>query len=139
MRISTNVQWTASSLLAKVENLDPDTILVFDSKTTASMNKCWCGCGSETKSRFVPGHDAKFHGQAKRAARGQAPFRTEFVHEQARADWMKWYDRAKAEIAEKAIPEIAEIEEILIPDDETVVGQNHTLPADTTDELFDQF
>lgn len=33
---------------------------------------CWCGCGGTTKSRFVPGHDSRFHGLAKRVARGQA-------------------------------------------------------------------
>ncbi len=34
-----------------------------------SNNTCWCGCGESTKigSRFRPGHDAKLHGQMRRA------------------------------------------------------------------------
>ena len=39
----------------------------------ASTGLCWCGCGGSTKSRFVPGHDARFHGLAKKVARGTAP------------------------------------------------------------------
>ena len=34
-------------------------------------NPCFCGCGGVTKSRFVPGHDARFHSWAKAAARGE--------------------------------------------------------------------
>ena len=34
-------------------------------------NPCFCGCGGLTKSRFVPGHDARFHSWAKAVARGE--------------------------------------------------------------------
>lgn len=30
---------------------------------TSSANRCLCGCGGETRSRFVPGHDAKLKSQ----------------------------------------------------------------------------
>lgn len=40
-------------------------------KTTKTLNICWCGCGGLTKSRFVPGHDARFHSDAKKVARGE--------------------------------------------------------------------
>jgi len=30
---------------------------------------CECGCGGQTKSRFVPGHDARLHGWALRVER----------------------------------------------------------------------
>lgn len=40
-------------------------------KTTKTLNICWCGCGGLTKSRFIPGHDARFHSDAKKVARGE--------------------------------------------------------------------
>lgn len=33
---------------------------------------CLCGCGGITKRRFVPGHDARFHAEQKRAAKAAA-------------------------------------------------------------------
>lgn len=39
-------------------------------KKTKPTVACWCGCGGQTKSRFVPGHDARFHSRAKQVARG---------------------------------------------------------------------
>ncbi len=53
---------------------------------------CWCGCGGETRGRFVPGHDARFHGQAKKVARGllEPGFgSTSFPHEEARAEFAR--------------------------------------------------
>ena len=49
---------------------------------------CWCGCGATTKSKFAPGHDSKFHSLAKQVARGQAEMPTEFVHDDAKADFL---------------------------------------------------
>ena len=67
---------------------------------------CWCGCGQQTKSRFVPGHDSRFHGHAKRAARGEEALPEAFVHAEAEADYRKWHDTEKplheAREAEKA-------------------------------------
>lgn len=40
-------------------------------KKTVEKNPCWCGCNGLTANRFVPGHDSKFHSQAKQVARGQ--------------------------------------------------------------------
>lgn len=50
------------------------------SKTTKQPVACWCGCGGHTAPRpaskqnkpaFLPGHDARAHGQAKKVARGE--------------------------------------------------------------------
>jgi hypothetical protein len=112
VRIPTNRTWTAASLAKALAGLPGDTELVFGSGATATATgtrTCWCGCGSPTKSKFAVGHDARFHGEAKKAARGLLPVRTEFVNEEARADWMKWFETERAEIARKAIPVIDEI------------------------------
>ncbi len=63
---------------------------------------CWCGCGGATKSRFVPGHDARFHSLAKKVARGLATMPERFVNENARADFLKHHDAERARIAAKA-------------------------------------
>jgi hypothetical protein len=63
---------------------------------------CWCGCGGSTKSRFVPGHDARFHGRAKRVASGKESWPESFVHAEAEADLRKWHDAAKAKVAADA-------------------------------------
>lgn len=65
-------------------------------------NVCWCGCGGATKSRFVPGHDARFHSLAKRVARGLAAMPESFVSEDARADFLKHHDAERIRIAAKA-------------------------------------
>lgn len=38
------------------------------------INDCQCGCGGKTGSKFVPGHDARFHGWEKKIARGEMKF-----------------------------------------------------------------
>lgn len=56
-------------------------------KKTKTPVACWCGCGGSTKSRFVPGHDARFHGLAKRVARNEADAETALAslpHNEAR-------------------------------------------------------
>ena len=35
-----------------------------------ATRSCFCGCGSQTQSRFVPGHDARFHSTVKKTMRG---------------------------------------------------------------------
>lgn len=43
-------------------------------KTEYSSPKCWCGCGRHVigmKSRFKPGHDAKFHSAVRRVVLGE--------------------------------------------------------------------
>lgn len=39
--------------------------------SSVATTVCWCGCGGSTKSRFVPGHDARYHGWAKKVLRGE--------------------------------------------------------------------
>lgn len=70
-----------------------------------TKNRCWCGCGGLTNGKFVPGHDAKFHGLAKKVARDLEEMPDAFEHEEAEADFMKWYNAERpihlAKVAEK--------------------------------------
>jgi hypothetical protein len=65
----------------------------------ATTNVCWCGCGGTTKSRFVPGHDARFHSNAKNTARGKAEAPETFVCDAAEEDWLKWFVAEEAKLA----------------------------------------
>lgn len=40
-------------------------------KAPRTVRKCFCGCGEETMSYFVPGHDARFHGWLRKIAKGE--------------------------------------------------------------------
>lgn len=94
MRIELNREWTVRDLLAALDGADADATVSFERTLKRDLTgSCWCGCGGETKGRFVPGHDSKFHSLAKQVARGQAAMPTEFVNDDARADFMKWHDR----------------------------------------------
>ena len=53
---------------------------------------CWCGCGGRTKSKFVQGHDSKFHSTIKKCIRGVEGFDADveylkLPHDAARAEW----------------------------------------------------
>lgn len=68
---------------------------------------CWCGCGGLTKSRFVPGHDAKFHSRAKKVARGEATMEDEIAslpHDDAKVEFASHVnkERPKAKAEEPA-------------------------------------
>ena len=92
--------------------LDRDDVEVSDTLTkrllekpngAKTLNPCWCGCGGLTKGKFVPGHDSKFHGLAKKVARGEAEMPEDFIHEEAEADFMRVHDAAlKVHIAKLA-------------------------------------
>ena len=71
MKIATT-KTTVRDLTALLANADPSDEVVFTRATKKASGPCWCGCGGTTKSRFVPGHDSRFHGLAKRVARDQA-------------------------------------------------------------------
>ncbi len=63
---------------------------------------CWCGCGGLTKSRFVPGHDAKLASRAKAVVREEADMNEELdllPHADAREEF--------EELVERFIPVIA--------------------------------
>ena len=60
---------TVRELLAQLEQAEPSA-LVAVVKAKKEPGECWCGCGGHTKSRFVPGHDSRFHSAAKQVARG---------------------------------------------------------------------
>jgi hypothetical protein len=101
MKIEINAQMTAAELRALILGTSDDTVIEFVKTVAAKPTQtgfCWCGCGGATKSRFVPGHDSKFHGLAKKVARGQAEMPDSFEHDDAEADFMKWHDAEVAKI-----------------------------------------
>lgn len=111
MKIETNNVLTVSQLRSMIVDVADDIVIEFVRTVTPKpkmTGECWCGCGGETKGKFVPGHDSKFHSLAKKVARGQAEMPTSFIHEDAEADFMKWYDatlEADAAKPAKAKPE----------------------------------
>jgi len=124
MRIETNTVLTVAALRALLVGADDNAQVEFV-RTVAPKPKttgeCWCGCGGATKSKFVPGHDSKFHGLAKKVARGDEPMPTSFLHDDAEADFMKWHD---AEVANpkakpaKAAPKAAPVAKAAKPDED---------------------
>src|SRR5262245_45013262 len=67
---------------------------------------CWDGCGGTTKGGdFLPGHDAKLHSRAKRAARGELDLAEEIArlpHDDAKAYFLQHHDAEKARVEAKA-------------------------------------
>jgi hypothetical protein len=93
MKIDISRSWTVAELRDHMIGAG-DSLTVEFTRTLKKdqTGTCWCGCGATTKSRFAPGHDSKFHSLAKQVARGQAEMPTEFVHDDAKADFMKHVD-----------------------------------------------
>jgi len=94
MKIEITSNMTVAQLQALIAGADVNTTVQFvrPQVVVATGGECWCGCGGKTKAKFVPGHDARFHGLAKKVARGQEPMPESFVHAAAEADFMKWHD-----------------------------------------------
>ena len=87
MKIATT-KTTVANLLALLQDADPTEEVSFGRTNPKTPAPCWCGCGGTTKSKFVPGHDSKFHGLAKKVARGQADHADALIglaHDEARA------------------------------------------------------
>jgi hypothetical protein len=96
MKIDISRSFSVADLRALLVDADGATQVEF----TKTLKKdqtgvCWCGCGATTKSRFAPGHDSKFHSLAKQVARGQAEMPTEFVHDDAKADFVGHVERER--------------------------------------------
>lgn len=92
MKITTT-KTTVRDLLALLEGADPNEEVSFSRTTNKPDVPCWCGCGGTTKSRFVPGHDSRFHGAAKRVARDLADYDEEIAklpHDEAVAEFDRW-------------------------------------------------
>lgn len=105
-RVPTNVAWTAETLIAALQKLDPKTPLQFGSGAAAAKpggKQCWCGCGSPTNNRFAVGHDARFHGLAGKVAQGLAERPTSFVSPEAEADFDYWIQKKLNELAAKRV------------------------------------
>jgi len=96
MKIDISRAFTVADLRALLVDVEGTTQVEF----TKTLKKdqtgvCWCGCGCQTKSKFAPGHDSKFHSLAKQVARGQAEMPTEFVHDDAKADFMSHVEKER--------------------------------------------
>lgn len=83
---------TVRDLLALLVDANPSDEVSFTraTKKATATSPCWCGCGGTTKSKFVPGHDSRFHGLAKRVARGLEDHETATAalpHEEARIEF----------------------------------------------------
>lgn len=93
MRIDITRTVTASALRSLLEGVEDGTVLEFVKQRKRDVvNKCYCGCGGDTKGRFVAGHDSKFKSLALRAARGLAPMPESFIHDDARDYFMAIHD-----------------------------------------------
>jgi hypothetical protein len=118
VRVPTDREWTADALIKALQGVSGDTKLIFgtSTKTAAATGTCWCGCGAPTAKKFAPGHDARFHGLAKKVARGQAHRPASFVSPEAEADFEVWVERTRREDATKVIASpIATIAPVLRP------------------------
>jgi len=89
MKIDIAKTWTVETLTAALA--DKEGVIAFHrTPRDKSLKPCWCGCGGTTKSRFVPGHDSRFHSTAKKVARGLLDFDEEVAklpHEDAVAEF----------------------------------------------------
>lgn len=68
----TTTPTTVAALRSLLADLPDDEAVSFAKPAKRQPGPCWCGCGTQTKGRFAPGHDARYHGLAKRVARGEA-------------------------------------------------------------------
>ena len=111
-----NTVKTVRDLRTIIEDLDDDMPVALRGTRSSSYNsteptnQCWCGCGGLTRRRFCPGHDARFHGLAKRVARGEAEMPSSFVNEEAEAYFMNWYDRELVQVRIREKVEAARVE-----------------------------
>jgi len=74
-------------------------------KATKPTRPCYCGCGGETQSRFVPGHDARFHGWARKIAKGDLQLDLVLAtlpHDEARDEMLASIEHVKPKLAEEA-------------------------------------
>jgi hypothetical protein len=82
---------TVAALRALLAGADDNEEITF-AKGKKEPVPCWCGCGGMTKSRFVPGHDSKYHGLAKRVARGEADEAESLAalpHDESRTEFLR--------------------------------------------------
>lgn len=119
MKIDTTMSVTVRELLARLEGADPNAVLEFvRTPKKDQVRSCWCGCGQATKSRFVPGHDSRFHGMAKRVARGEEAMPETWACDEAKADFLAWVEaerplheaRMREKARAKALKEVARLE-----------------------------
>jgi hypothetical protein len=128
MKIDISRSFSVAELSALLAGAEPGAKIEF-TKTLKKdqVNVCWCGCGATTKGKFAPGHDSKFHSLAKQVARGQAEMPTEFVHDEAKADFLLhveterplWEAKVAAVAAAKAAKPVKATKPTKVEDDAT--------------------
>ncbi len=107
-----------------------------------ALTTCFCGCGGTTKSKFVPGHDARFHSRVKQVMRDELDEQTAFdslPHEEAVQEWIAYSekiapkekarkDAEEAKAKAKADAKAAKLAEKATP----AVATQETVSADNT-------
>jgi hypothetical protein len=91
-------KWTVGELLEALEGKERSEEVTFSRPNSKPQVECWCGCGGMTRSRFCPGHDARFHGLAKKVARGQEDYDEQvqaLPHEDAVAEFERHVNRER--------------------------------------------
>ena len=102
----------------KSAKLAPATPPVAVKVKKSDPKPCWCGCGGRTKSKFVQGHDSRFHSTIKKVLRGELDANAEYEklpHNEARAEWDRFVEnqlpkeeardaKLAAKAADKATP-----------------------------------
>ena len=90
-------------------NMTREQLLALLAEKSAKGKKptrpCFCGCGGETQSRFVPGHDARFHGWARKVAKGEldiALVLATLPHDEAKAEMRDCVEHMKPKLALEA-------------------------------------
>jgi hypothetical protein len=104
-------------------------------KATKTINPCYCGCGGTTKSKFVPGHDARFHGTVKKVVRGEldaAPILAALPHDDARNAFIDYAEKIEPVEAAKKAKEAADKAAKLAKKATPVVAPQETVSADQT-------
>jgi len=94
MKIDTSKTWTVETLTAEIAG-NEGPIEFFRTPANKSLKLCWCGCGGLTKSRFMPGHDSRFHSLAKKVARGTEDLEASLAnlpHDEARVEFQRHVD-----------------------------------------------
>lgn len=91
-------KWTVGELLEALEGQERSEEVTFSRPSNKPLVECWCGCEGQTRSRFCPGHDARFHGLAKKVARGLEDYDESvqnLPHEEAVAEFQRHVERER--------------------------------------------
>lgn len=80
-------------------------LLAEKTKKGKPTRECFCGCGGMTQSKFVPGHDARFHSWARKLVKGELTpdaVMALLPHEEARDEMERAVEHLTPKVAEEA-------------------------------------